>query len=94
MMMMKVVMFMMSKAIMNSITVMDINTMVTVTNLIFKASCPRLKLGCVSLFDRLEANPIRYRFVLRHLNGVYIIIIIQLNRRVGICSINISCFLL
>ena len=52
-----------------SITPTAINTIVPVTNLIFKASRPRLELSSVSLFDRLEANSICYRFVLGHLGG-------------------------
>ena len=47
---------------------------VTVTNLIFKASCPRLKLSSVSLFDWLKANSIPNRFLLGHLVGEHIII--------------------
>ena len=46
-----------------------------VTNLIFKASGPRLELSRVSLFDRLKANSICYCFILGHLVGEQIIII-------------------
>ena len=45
------------------------------TDLIFKASGPRLELSSVSLFDRLKANSIRYRFILGYLVGEQIITI-------------------
>ena len=57
----------MIKILMTNITLMTINTIVTMTNLIFEASRPRLEVSSVCLFDGLEANSIRSRLLLRHL---------------------------
>ena len=60
----------MTKTLMINITRITINTIVTtMTNLIFEAGGPRLELSSVRLFDRLQANPIRSRLLLRHLVG-------------------------
>ena len=52
----------------NTTLTMTINTIVTtMPNLIFEAGGPRLELSSVRLFDRLEADSIRSRLLLRHL---------------------------
>ena len=43
--------------------------MATLTNLIFEAGGPRLKVSGITLFDRLEANPIRSCLLLAQLGG-------------------------